>query len=255
LAQVPGSPPVRMDAPSGGLLGRFDNVQQRSAAKRVVQCTAATPEYLRNDFLKPQHLPIERVDHETNFAPISNINETRFHRGFQRRHQSDIQSDAARLEAEVLREARREERSRASIQAAMEHKERTTFNILTGEGEGREVEFRKVGKKILNPHGSMQAVYSQHGKESQSRIRNSKHRFFEHPVVQKDERCGNLFLEGLTETSRETAVLGYGTSGKRRLRTQSCGVGDNYAHLRALPPEPSWEKPNVSHSHSQIVFG
>ena len=79
---------------------------------------AATPEYLRHDFLKPQllpqslarpewnsvqervwlqdekphckesfrislllrHLPIERVDEEANFIATSNINETRFHK-------------------------------------------------------------------------------------------------------------------------------------------------------------------------------
>lgn len=65
---------------------------------------AATPEYLRYDFLKPQqeswksmnrkeaaiaswaslrHLPIERVDEEANFAAASNINETRFHKDIQ----------------------------------------------------------------------------------------------------------------------------------------------------------------------------
>eukprot|EP00913_Durusdinium_trenchii_P031284 g29291.t1 len=67
----------------GGILGRFENVRVKKSAKKTVTCDAATPEYLRYDFLKPQHLPIERVDEEANFAAASNINETRFHKDIQ----------------------------------------------------------------------------------------------------------------------------------------------------------------------------
>uniref|UniRef100_A0A7S2AX36 Uncharacterized protein n=1 Tax=Alexandrium andersonii TaxID=327968 RepID=A0A7S2AX36_9DINO len=241
-------------AQGGGILGRFENVTTKRSAKRIIGCEAATAEYLRHDFLKPQHLPIERVDYEANLAPASNIHETRFHKGFQRRHRSDIQQDAARLEAEVAREAAREERARASMEATKAFRDRYTFNILTGEGSGRECEFRQIGKKIVNSEGSMEATFQEHHKDATNRIRNSKHRFFEHPAPEKEDRCANLFNEGLRDTVRESAVLGYGTSGVRRTRSQSCGVSDNYAHLRSLPREPDYEPP-VYGNRSQIIFG
>jgi len=241
-------------AQGGGILGRFENVTTKRSAKRIISCDAATAEYLRNDFLKPQHLPVERVDYEANLAATSSINETRFHKGFQRRHKSDIQSDAARLEAEVSREMSREERARTSVEAAKAFRDRYTFNILTGEGAGRECEFRQVGKKIVNPSGSMEATFMEHHKDGTNRIKNSKHRFFEHPAPQKDDRCLNLFNEGLRDTARESAVIGYGTSGNRRTRSQSCGVSDNYAHLRALPREPDYEAPHYG-NRSQIILG
>jgi len=241
-------------AQAGGILGRFENVATKRSTKRIIPCDAATSEYLRNDFLKPQHLPVERVDIEANFAATGSINETRFHKGFQRRHKSDIQPDAARLEAELARELVREERARVSIEATKAFREKHTFNILTGEGSGRECEFRKLGKKIVNPLGSMEATYPEHQKSAETRIKNSKHRFFETPVPAKEERCLNLFNEGLTDTVRQSAVIGYGTAGNRRTRTQSCGVSDNYAHLRMLPPEPKYEAPAYA-NRSQIVLG
>merc|ERR1719230_2270475 len=102
------------------------------SAKKIITCDAATPEYLRNDFLKPVHLPIERVDDDGNFAATSDMRETRFHKGFHRRHQADIMSDAARLEAEMARE----ERAQQQAEATRMFREKHTFNILTGEGSG-----------------------------------------------------------------------------------------------------------------------
>lgn len=247
----PGAMPVPQ---GGGILGRFENVRTKKSAKKIVTCDAATPEYLRNDFLKPVHLPIERVDEEANFAATSDIRETRFHKGFHRRHQADIQSDAARLEAEAAREYVREERAYQQAEAAKLFREKHTFNILTGEGSGRECEFRHVGKKILNPYGSMEATYAEHDKDARNRIKNSKHRFFEYPAPAKEERTATLFNEGLKDTVRETAVLGYGRSGNARTRATSCGVSDNYVHLRALPPDPDYEQPRHANA-SQIIFG
>jgi len=240
--------------PGGGLLGRFENVRTKKSCKRILSCEAATAEYLRNDYLKPQHLPVDRVDSEANFAAGSNINETRFHKGFHRRHRSDIQPDAARLEVELHRDMAREDRAQASIAAAMDHKDRHTFNILTGEGVGRENEFRSVGKKVLNPFGCMQDVFGEHSKEAGIRIKNSKHRFFEAPVAQKHVRTANIFNEGLQDTFRESAVIGYGRGGNRRTRSQSCGVADNYAHLRDMPPDAAYEPPHYG-NRSQIILG
>lgn len=238
----------------GGILGRFENVRQQKSAKKIIACDAATPEYCRNDFLKPKHLPIESVDEEANFVASSNINETRFHKGFHRRHRSDIQSDAARLETEAAREIVREERNYAQAEAARQFREKHTFNIITGEGTGRECEFRHVGKKIVNPFGCMEAVFSEHQRDASNRLKNSKHRFFEYPAPPSEERATSIFNEGLKESTRETAILGYGRNGTRRTRGLSCGVADNYVHLRALPPDPEYEPPRPRNA-SQIVFG
>jgi hypothetical protein len=247
-------PEACVAAPSGGILGRFENVREQKSCKRPIQCAAATPAFTQHDYLKPVHLPVDRVDHEANFAPTSNINETKFHKGFQRRHQSDIQQDAARLESEVMREQNRHERAHAAVNAARDMKDRYSFNILTGEGVGRECEFRQVGKKIVNPFGCMEATFAEHGKDARNRLKNSKHRFFNHEDEIQPSRQENIFNEGLRHTKRETAILGYGSAGVRRVRSQSTGTCDNFAHLRALPPEPAYEKKHYGNA-SQIILG
>lgn len=250
-------PEANAVAPGGGILGRFENVRERKSAKKIVQCAAATPAFSQHDYLKPTHLPLDRVDHEANYCPTSNINETKFHKGFSRKNKADIQPDAARLEAEVMREIVREERAKASVAATIEAKEKVTFNILTGEGCGREMEFRQVGKKIVNPFGCMEATYGEHSKDASNRIKNSKHRFFEYPAAPSYDNYGrqeNIFKEGLVHTKRESAILGYGSAGMRRTRSQSTGTCDNFQHLRALPPEPSYEQQHNG-NYSQIILG
>lgn len=243
-----------VEKPGGGLLGRWENIKQTRSNKRMVECDAATPEYQRKDYLKPQHLPMDRVDEEANYLPTSNLQDTRFHRGFQRRHKSNIQPDAARLEYEVSRQLHRDQLAEQQVELAKAYKDRMTFNILTGEGAGRECEFKQVGKRILNAHGAMASVFGEHQREDKARIRNSKHRFFEYPAMEaKDSRATNLFQEGLFETKREACTIGVGGSNPRN-KTQSCGVADNFAHLRATPPEPVWEEP-VYGNRSQIILG
>jgi len=250
-----GDPEASAVPPTGGILGRFENVRERKSAKRIIQCQAATPAFTEHDFLKPVHLPLHKVDKEANFAPTSNINETKFHRGFARKHKSDIQPDAARMEAEIMRDMAREDRAKASVAATMEHKEKVTFNLLTGEGVGRECEFRQIGKRIVNPYGCMEATFAEHARSASNRVKNSKHRFFEYPAVQpSDDRQETIFKEGLHHTKRESAILGYGNAGVRRVRSQSCGTCDNFAHLRALPAEPMYEKQHYG-NHSQIILG
>merc|ERR1712176_204250 len=131
-----------MDAPlGGGILGRFENVRDKKSNKKIISSDASTADYLRNDYLKPQHLPIDKVDDYANYSASSNIQETRFHKGFQRRNKADIRQDAARMETELAREKVREERAQTSVQATIGWREKNTFNILTGEGVGRESEF------------------------------------------------------------------------------------------------------------------
>lgn len=244
-----------MAPPGGGLLGRFENVRVPKSAKKIIPCDAATAEYLRHDYLKPSHLPVDHVDEQANYAPSSNINETKFHRGFQRRHETGIQQNAARLEKELRDEAIREANAQAQVEATREYKEKVTFNILTGEGVGRECEFRQVGKRIVNPYGSMETLFTEHSRDATNRMKNSKHRYFDHSEPEPQQhRQHTLFNEGLVETQRQTAVLGYGKSGKARTRTSSCGTSDNYVHLRALPREPAYEKP-IDGNRSQIILG
>lgn len=242
-------------AQGGGILGRFENVRTKQSRKRIVVCSAATSQFQQYDYLKPQHMPVDRVDQETNFHPASNVNETRFHRGFQRRHKSDIQPDAARLEVEVAREMTRDDRAHDSIEATREHKARHTFNILTGEGDGRECEYRTIGKRIVNPFNCMEAVFSDHQRDASNRTKASKHRFFEYPAVQKEVRQKNLVEEGFVDTKRETAILGYGNSGVTRCRARSCGAPDAYSHLQRLPPEPEWERGPLVKTKSQVILG
>merc|ERR1712187_813169 len=108
-------------------------------------------------------------------------------------------------------------------------------NILTGEGVGRENEFRQLGKKVVNPYGVMETVFGEHDKDKANRIRQSKHRFFEYPMPEKHDRAATIFNEGLTHTTRESAVLGFGKSGKTRTRTLSVGAYDNAAHTQSVP--------------------
>jgi hypothetical protein len=245
-----------MDAPvGGGILGRFENVRSKKSQKQIIVCGAATPHYQNDDFLKPQHYPIDKVDEYNNYSATSNLQETRFHRGFQRRNQADIQQDVARMETELARERLRDDRDRATVQATLDWREKNTFNILSGEGVGRESEFRQVGKKIVNPFQCMEAVYSEHARDATNRLRQSKdHRVFEHPLPDTEARAKAIFGEGLKETKRETCVLGYGNTGKRRIRVESQGVADNFAHLRAESTRQEYEKP-FHGNRSQILLG
>ncbi|CAE7239444.1 ADK2 [Symbiodinium sp. CCMP2592] len=229
----------------GGILGRFENVRVKKSAKKTVTCDAATPEYLRHDFLKPQHLPIERVDEQANFIATSNINETRFHKGFHRRHQADIQQDAARLEHEAARDWARQERAAAQASAAHHLRDKCTFNILTGEGVGRECEFRHVGKKILNPYGSMQATFSEHDREERHRVKNSKHRFFEHPAPEKQATAGRAFLSS-SAIFRCVALLTISLTYKLFHRSQS-----TKHHTMEMRARLSWvDLEHLEHSES-----
>jgi len=245
---------IDLHQPSGGLLGRWENVTQKHSCKKMVPCEAATSEFQRRDYLKPQHMPASHVDGMANYAPVPDINQTRFHRGFQRRHQADIQQDAARLEYEVQKEMIRDFRNEQQVTHAKDMQYKSTFNIVTGEGHGRDQEFRQLGKKIINPFGSMQAVFAEHDKDLQNRVRASKHRFFDYPPTSTaDPRMHNLVNEGLTETKRQTMIIGYGL-GNPRSKSDSRGVPDNYSHLRSGVKEPDFEKPRHG-NHSQIVFG
>lgn len=238
----------------GGLLGRFDHLCERASGRGAVPCEAAKPEYARRDFLKSGGVP-EKLNDGANYNPSCNLNETKFHRGFQRRNRADIQPDAARLEKELSNEAGREQRALASVEATRQMKETFTFNILTGEGVGRECEYKPTGKRSVNPSGSMDATFAEHARDESIRMRNSRHRFFEAPAGQPSrQRAMVLFNEGLEQDERQASVLGYGKDGPQRTRTQSCGAADNFAHLRGRRSDPDWEPPRHV-NQSQIVLG
>lgn len=238
---------------SGGLLGRWNNLSAAQSSKRIVDCAASRCEYSSWDFLKPTNLPSGQVSAACNYLPSSNLRETRFHRGFQRRMQCDIASDAPRLAREAELEAQREELQAISAAVTMDMKEKVTFNLLTGEGVGRESEWRKTGKKILNPAGVMETIFMEHDKDTRNRQRSSKHRIFEDPTPEKPARTVNLVREGLVATDRQSMIIGYG-DGAPRSKHPSYGVPDNYAHLRGGAGPPEWEKVKDKNK-SQIIFG
>lgn len=238
-----------------GLMARWENAVTKQSSKKMVPCDAATSEFQRRDYLKPQHLPASSVDSQCNYAPGPDISQTRFHRGFQRRHQTDIQQDAARLEYEREMEARRDARAQFQQTWAKELKEKSTFNILTGEGQGRDCEFRPVGKRINNPFGMMNTMFAEHDHDDRNRMMNSRHRFFGSTIAAgSPSRTRTLWNEGLTETKRQSVSIGYGQANPRSM-SASRGVADNFAHLRGgMSSDPQWEKP-WNPGRSQIVFG
>lgn len=248
--QKPNAPPKE---DTGGLLGRWNHLTVAQSSKRIVDCEAAKSEYSKCDFLKPCNFPSGQVSAQLNYLPSSNLRETRFHRGFQRRMKCDIAPDAPRLAREADLEARRDSLMQLSVDVTKDMKENVTFNVLTGEGVGRESEFRKTGKRILNPTGGMETIFMEHDKDSLNRQRNSKHRFFEYPAPEKPPRTANLVQEGLFDTERASMIIGYG-DGAPRCKYPSYGVPDNYAHLRGNARPAQWEQ-TVHKNKSQIVFG
>lgn len=203
-----------------GLFSHSDHAQPKRCTKRIVKCEAAKPEYLRHNYLQPCILSEEQVD-AVNYAPTSSLNATKFHRGFSRRHKTDIQPDVSRLERELAMELARERRAEDTVSTTPEMKERITFNILTGEGAGREHEFRQVGKRILNPTGCMETAFAEHTRDASNRTKNTRHRFFELVDSPSEQRVRTLVNEGLVQTQRE----GSGTLGHRPQRTRSCSAG------------------------------
>jgi hypothetical protein len=217
----------------------------------MVNCAAATPEYQRNEYLNSSDTGKVQA---TNYHAGPNIMETRFHRGFHRRHQGDIRQDCARTTMEQERERRRDERAERQVKSAIEFRQKATFDPLTGEGAGREDEFRQVGKKILNPHGNMSDVFMEHHRDARSRERSSKHRFYEYPPPPVAEhRAATLFNEGYMRTQKESCVLGYG-NGNPRTKLESVGVYDNFNHMQLRERSKQYE-PIVDRNKSQIIFG
>lgn len=250
-----GGPTVPADKgpSSGGLLGRWAGLKTVQSSKRMLDCAASQPQYRDWDFLKPQHFPRETATRELNYNPAPDVRETRFHRGFHRRPMAAIQSDAPRLEREQQLEERREMIAQQAVEVARDMKEKVTFNVLTGEGVGREEEFKKVGKRIINPTGTMEQIFMEHEADDITRQRSSKHRYFQHPAPEKLERTRNLVEEGLVHTKRESMIIGYG-DGAPRLKRESVGVPDNFAHMRGRARPVIWEE-TVDKNRSQIQLG
>jgi hypothetical protein len=235
----------------GGLLARWENIRIPPSSKKMVDCQAAKPEYKRHEYLK--HSDTSDVQ-GTNYHAGPNIMETRFHRGFHRRHQSEIRQDGARVEMEQVRERRRDQRANQQVNAAIAYRQNVTFDPLTGEGSGREDEFRQVGKKILNPHGNMKDVFLEHHRDQLNRQRNSKHRFFEYPAPPvADHRGATMFNEGYVGTQKESVVLGYGNANPRT-KVESVGTYDNFSHTQLKDRSVQYE-PIVDRNKSQIIFG
>lgn len=238
---------------SGGLLGRWSNVKHTHSSKGMVDCAAARPQYEQWDFLKPCNLPAEKANLELNYLPGPDLRETRFHRGFQRRQKCDIRQDEDRLIREAELEWRRDTRDKVAAETALDMKKKITFDVLTGEGVGREGEFKQVGKRIINPCGDMNDTFMDHSKEDTIRMRASQHRFGAYPWPEKEERLKTLVTEGLQPGERQSMIIGYG-EGVPRCKHPSYGVADNFAHLRGHHAPARWEE-TVDKNRSQIILG
>jgi hypothetical protein len=165
---------------------------------------------------------------------------------------ADIQQDLPRLTWEEKREADIDYRVAESLKKTPSP---NAFNILTGEGHGSRplMEFRPVGKRIVNPSQSMHSIFAEHGLDARNRQLQSKHRFFTYPWNDtKQNRAEQMKTEGFIESKKETMIIGCG-SGQPRCKLRSQGASDNYAHLRVKMKEPDYEKRNKT--KSQIIFG
>ncbi|KAF4736526.1 hypothetical protein FOZ62_024352 [Perkinsus olseni] len=158
---------------TGGLLKRWENIRHPVSQKKMVVCDASTPEYRRGNYLKITEQPSGAT---LSYMPRPDLRETRFHRGFHRRHYSDIGQDIERLKLEDLRGRRGEAVAKASAEATRLDAQRCPFNVLTGEGGGRDEDFGGLGKAILNPTQSMSSIFLEHHRDEINRMRASKHR-------------------------------------------------------------------------------
>ncbi|KAF4699048.1 hypothetical protein FOZ63_033963 [Perkinsus olseni] len=225
----PGVHPLQLSGfDSGGLLKRWENIRHPVSQKKMVVCAASTPEYRRGNYLKITEQPSGAT---LSYMPRPDLRETRFHRGFHRRHYTDIGQDIERLKLEDVRGRRGEAAAKASAEATRLEAQRCPFNVLTGEGGGRDEDFRGLGKAILNPTQSMPSIFVEHHRDEINRMRASKHRFFEpFKPSPSSHRAKQLHTEGFTITQRESMILGR-VPGRHRLK--SIGADDNFRHKQA----------------------
>lgn len=212
---------------------------------------AATAEFSNYDYLKPNQI----VSTEMNYYPTADLRQTRFHRGFQRRHQSDIRQDAQRLTLEENRQIKGEDRDRAIQDNWKAYKQDYKFNLLSGEGVGRDGEFKQVGKRILNPTHQNSAIFAEHGNEELRRLQQSRNRYGQYPPPEPSAyQSSQKAAEGFINSKKQTIILGYDPNNAPRFKLPSQGVADNFRHMRDQQEQPKYKAPKHK-NFSQIQFG
>lgn len=166
------------------------------------------------------------------FRPTPSIYETKFHRGFQRRRSCDHASERAIIDDFAFE--RFNERTRSAVTQYLE----TKRNAVTGEGYG---EIASKGKRSGNNANA--DFLAERGKESRKRVRGSACRFFSD---------WNTARETAPAVKCQSLLVG-DAAGRKRNRTASLGIFDNFRHTQA--PLMMTSTPAARNNVSQISFG
>eukprot|EP00743_Colponemidia_sp_Colp-15_P002686 GILK01002911.1.p1 GENE.GILK01002911.1~~GILK01002911.1.p1 ORF type:complete len:204 (+),score=26.53 GILK01002911.1:42-653(+) len=197
------------------MLARWQDDTPVRSGKRIIPKPA---QFEKWDFLKAHPTGADLKS-----AP--SLNETKFGKGFHRRNYDVIAQDKSR----IIQERNRVEQSRTGeekrVQNYAQWKESNTFNLLTGEGVGREKDYRRTGLKA--PDGATKDQLAKNNKlENDIRMRTSELRFF---LPQEEGARRKQSLDIPSTTVRKSAVLGY-VKGV----LPSLGVKDNFMYNHGL---------------------
>mmetsp|Transcript_8066 Transcript_8066/g.19494 ORF Transcript_8066/g.19494 Transcript_8066/m.19494 type:complete len:343 (+) Transcript_8066:74-1102(+) len=246
-----------LDGPNtAGLLARFEARPRKAPSSKMIlsHLPAATAEHTRYNYLKPNGIA-DGSQETFNYHPSCDIRDTRFHRGFQRRHQSDIRQDAPRLQKEFGKQIGRDTADRARVDGWHNYKEDYTFNLLNGEGRGRDAEFKAIGKRVINPVHDHAGVFDEHDRDQRNRHRQSMNRFYEYPPMQPSaNRENQIVAQGFISSNPETVIIGYSPDAAPRLKMRSQGAAENFAHLQDASGVRQFA-PVRERNKSQIIFG
>ncbi|CAD7973762.1 unnamed protein product [Amoebophrya sp. A120] len=250
-----------LDGPNTvGMNARFDTLPLNPmSSKRILNhLPCAIPQYVSDgDYLQQElassassvALPVRG----RNYLPGPDLRETRFHMGFQRRAQSEIRQDAPRLQRELQIQTNRDNYFQSVQDGWKNYKEDYTFNVLNGEGYGREGEFLQVGRRLLK--GPNSVLFSEHEKEKQMRERGGPFRYHAYPpMLPSKNQEKALASDGFLQTKRESVIIGYPRiDAAKRIKLPSQGTREIYAHLQDGATQAYY--PPTTKTRSQIVFG
>ncbi|CAD7944494.1 unnamed protein product [Amoebophrya sp. A25] len=244
-----------LDGPgTSGIFSRFEARPQRKPSSKMIlrHLPSATPEYTVYNYLQPSGL--NDGEAPPNYHPAPDIRQTRFHRGFHRRHQSDIRQDAPRIQRERDIRDGKDSTDQRTVEGWDNYTKDYTFNLLSGEGKGRDAEFKAIGKRVVNPMHDY-SVYDEHDKDQRNRLRQGMNRFFEYPPPNTSaNRHAQLVSQGFLNSKPENVIIGYSHDAAPRLKMRSQGVADNFSHLQDASGVRVFA-PVRERNKSQIVFG
>ena len=209
----------------GGLFNRWANIKSPRNRKSMIVGYSDRAEYRVHDYLKPSGTVIS-----PDFRPRSSLSETKFHRGFMRK--SFPEHGLERHEIDERAWLRFNEKTAEAIATYQAHH----FNLITGAGIP---EPRARGRKA--GHSLVQQFDSDRLREATRRVVNGEGRFF----VNRRSNPAPSF-------PCQSVILGY-YGDRKRARTTSVGIFDNFSHTQKPldPPSPTSYRRNSS----QIFLG